>query len=534
MAVVSISRIQIRRGRKTNLPQLASGEFGWSVDSQELYIGNGAVSEGAPYVGNTKLLSEHDNLFQFANSYSYKSVDGYVQTGDSPNNPVLRTLQDRLDDIVSVRAFGASGDGTDQTEELQRAVDQLYLNAANKGTPRSRVVLHLEAGEYQITSTIYVPPFAIIRGAGSEKTIINAGSVTAFQTVNENSIPGSYANDSTSTTLNQPRNIEISGLTIRSNHDVDGIILQSCKDSIFSDIKLVGTWQLGNDPLLGAAIKMNSLSSVVSSNNNIFENISINGYSEGVYSDYDVKDNTFRSINFENNYVSVLFGAASVVGTQGQISGPLNNLIENCTFDDIYEEGIKIVQGYYNKSCNNNFYNVGNHGGNYGNAQTANIAFFKSINSSDGDYFTRTETLGFSPLYLNNYPYIPEITGSNITTSSYTYDLSIGNTNTYEKILRLPANARKSFIIDYVYASTAVNAGRTGRIEINVDPGNNNIQIVDEFVYTGDSAFSENLRFDAELYDENADTTVDTAAITMLNSTSGDNAKFTYKITTKQ
>ena len=45
MAVVSISRIQIRRGRKnqgSGLPQLASGELGWATDAQELWIGNGA------------------------------------------------------------------------------------------------------------------------------------------------------------------------------------------------------------------------------------------------------------------------------------------------------------------------------------------------------------------------------------------------------------------------------------------------------------------------------------------------------------
>ena len=37
MAVVQISRIQVRRGQKnigSGLPQLASGEFGWAVDSQ--------------------------------------------------------------------------------------------------------------------------------------------------------------------------------------------------------------------------------------------------------------------------------------------------------------------------------------------------------------------------------------------------------------------------------------------------------------------------------------------------------------------
>ncbi len=61
MAVVQISKIQIRRGKKniSGMPQLASGELAWAVDSQELYIGNGSVGEGAPAVGNTKILTEN-------------------------------------------------------------------------------------------------------------------------------------------------------------------------------------------------------------------------------------------------------------------------------------------------------------------------------------------------------------------------------------------------------------------------------------------------------------------------------------------
>ena len=68
MAVVQISRIQVRRGRKgqTDIPQLASGEIGWAVDSQELFIGNGSVSEGAPFVGNTKILTSADNIFNLS------------------------------------------------------------------------------------------------------------------------------------------------------------------------------------------------------------------------------------------------------------------------------------------------------------------------------------------------------------------------------------------------------------------------------------------------------------------------------------
>ena len=48
MAVVQISRIQVRRGKGTNgIPQLAGGEFGWAVDNRALYIGNGSVAEGS-------------------------------------------------------------------------------------------------------------------------------------------------------------------------------------------------------------------------------------------------------------------------------------------------------------------------------------------------------------------------------------------------------------------------------------------------------------------------------------------------------
>ena len=57
MPIVQISRIQHRRGKKTDLPQLAAGELGWSIDDQRLYIGNGTVADGAPAVGNTELIT---------------------------------------------------------------------------------------------------------------------------------------------------------------------------------------------------------------------------------------------------------------------------------------------------------------------------------------------------------------------------------------------------------------------------------------------------------------------------------------------
>ena len=66
MAIVQISQIKNRRGLSEDLPQLASAELGWSIDTQELYIGNGTVDEGAPEVGNTRILTEND--LPYANS----------------------------------------------------------------------------------------------------------------------------------------------------------------------------------------------------------------------------------------------------------------------------------------------------------------------------------------------------------------------------------------------------------------------------------------------------------------------------------
>lgn len=536
MAVVSISRIQVRRGRKnqgSGLPQLASGEFGWAIDSQELYIGNGSVAEGSPYVGNTKLLSEHDDLFQFANTYAYRSVDGFIQTGASPNNPVLRTLQDRLDDRVSVRSFGATGDGTDQTLEIQRAVDQLFLNAANKGTPQSRVELIFEPGEYRVSNTIFLPPYVTIRGAGIDKTFINGTTSTIFKTVNETSTIDNYAESSTTTTLNQPRSISITGMTISTTNAI-ALDLVQVKDSIFTDLKITGTWSIGNAPdRLKPAIKLSQAPTVAGCNDNIFENIEILNYSHGVVSNDDIKNNIWRKCKFDTLYVAIALGQDTIVGTPGQTTGPSNNIITDCVFDDISNVTIGVWNGQHNLSTTNKFYNVGNDGGSSGNALWPIIRFDSPSNQSDQDWFKRTEELGFSPTFLVNYPYTPELSGPTISRIGFTQQLSLTQTGEFSKFLKLPADTGKAYEIDYIYKSNQVDALRSGKINIVTDPQTSRASLSDDYDYAGDSNFDQNLEFIAEVYDENGDGTVDTVAILVLNSTSSDEATITFTINSK-
>ena len=124
MAITQISRIQHRRGLKSELPQLSAGEIGFAVDTQELFIGHGTLAEGAPEVGNTKIITEEDDILPTANTYTFiGNTTAAVVTGADNNSPITRTLQKKLDDFANVKDFGAVGDGsTDDTAAVNRAI----------------------------------------------------------------------------------------------------------------------------------------------------------------------------------------------------------------------------------------------------------------------------------------------------------------------------------------------------------------------------------------------------------------------------
>lgn len=79
MPVTQISRIQVRRGRREQLPQLSAGELGWCQDTRQLFIGNGDFSEGALALGNTEILTEFSDAAQIQQAQQ-------VQTSSLINN----------------------------------------------------------------------------------------------------------------------------------------------------------------------------------------------------------------------------------------------------------------------------------------------------------------------------------------------------------------------------------------------------------------------------------------------------------------
>jgi len=80
MAVIQISKVQVRRGLQENLPQLDGGEMGWSTDERRLYIGNGTLSEGAPEIGVTEILTEYSVENLGANVTALESNVSTIQT----------------------------------------------------------------------------------------------------------------------------------------------------------------------------------------------------------------------------------------------------------------------------------------------------------------------------------------------------------------------------------------------------------------------------------------------------------------------
>lgn len=539
MAIIQLSRIQHRRGRKlagTGLPQLASGELGWAIDTQELYIGNGAVSEGAPAVGNTKILTENDNIFDLINQYAYRPTDNLWGS----NIPVERTLQQRLDDTVSIFSFGASGDGTDQTTVIQLALDSLYLS----GEVSKRVILWFPAGEYLISSPLKIPPYATIKGAGKDKTIIRSTSSNVFETVNSSSTPGNY-NPVPSTSIysvggNQCRYIDISDITVQLDGFNTAFLLNECATSKFTNIKILGSYTSGTSTtgvwnLKGFDLFATGLATCL---NNVFDNIEVDGCYYSVYSNYDIRDNSWKNCLFINNYIAFAFGTAGVFGpgNPAQTTGPLFNFIDKCKFDFIDKEAIHVANGEYNISSNNKFFNVGNDGGAPSVAITSNIKFSSVTNRSSEDYFERTQSLVLNKntdLYYNN-EYVPEIEGRTAYNNNYVYSITIGQQSSSIKLLKFPVIDNGTIFIDYLYTESFIDVVREGTLELVCNLSSSTVTVNDNYTYVGNTIYSTALQFTANFVDNGLVTAgLDTIELNCINNMPVAQDNFSFSIKTK-
>lgn len=450
MAVVQISRIQVRRGKSlggTGLPQLASGELAWSLDTQELYIGNGSVAEGSPAVGNTKILTERDltvrgNLLNLL-YHIYKTNDPAISTGPTRNDPVSRSTQDRLDDRVTAADFGAKADGaTDDTAALQRAIDQLFLNPASPSSVNTadgtstRVVLELGPGIYKITDTLYIPSYATIVGSGPDKTIISyTGVGPAIQFVNDSSTIGNPSSIDNTLGNTQPRKIAFGGLTVYSDtFDQTGLQLDAVRDSQFTDLIIAGNWNgVGNAD--SKAISLNAISALVTCSDNIFSNIVISGFSYAVWAQHDITNNTFQDIAVTDCRQGFVFGENTDGTTPGQQYGPRYTQITRAKFNNVKQHALIIHRGNNNTIRDWKLVNVGNNGSGVYFPEYPQVYFGEAGNACLNIQSDREETL---------------------TSNSFTVDLTLSQPITAfkdDKIKQTTTNVQGTLKQNYTAAS---------------------------------------------------------------------------------
>jgi polygalacturonase len=340
--IVQISRIQHRRGRSTDLPQLASGELGWVIDEQRLYIGNGTVADGAPAVGNTEILTSGSASFSAALNYVYKGYLGdatLISTGGATD--ITRTLQERLDDYVSVKAFGAVGDGsTNDTVAIQRAIDELYCDP-DRTDARSRRLLFFPAGQYNIVGPIYIPPYAQLSGEGIDKTVIYQSGGNSAVAKMQDSLKQNGANiGNSSATL--PTNINIENITFKNGEWYAGFEIEKATNVRFTNCKFQGTYVAGgSDVSTSKAVTVISTTPYTCSNI-LFDSCQFTKFARLVDFSYDLTSAKFINCDFSTAYYGVIVGEQLDGSTTGLTIGPKDIKILSSQFANIYANGIRV------------------------------------------------------------------------------------------------------------------------------------------------------------------------------------------------
>lgn len=390
MAIVQVSRITNRKGLTENLPQLAGAEFGWAIDSRRLFIGNGTQESGAPVIGNTEILTEFSDITALSN-YTYKDLAvGYApQTGTSVSEPVVRTVQERLDDMATVRAFGAVGDGvTDDTAAINRALFQLYCVQANTAVRRALI---FPAGVYRVSSTLNIPSYAKLVGEGADSTVfrLDSSSESAYLARYADSLGQTGANIGNAGAT-PPRNIEISGITFETAADTDIFLVETATQCHFDSCNFRGP--LSENQLIPtdvyfppdiAGIRFVSTASLIC-RQVTFDKCAFVGITYGINTADRIQAVTVSNSRFETLFQGVVLGSGSVIN-----GGPTGVRVVHNMFDRIFSQGVLLGQVQLNVSAYNMFYDVAN--GFTGSPTVPVVLLVNDNNVSMSDMFARTD-----------------------------------------------------------------------------------------------------------------------------------------------
>lgn len=505
MAVVQISRIQVRRGKKnstTGVPQLSSGEIAWAVDSQELYIGNGSVAEGAPAVGNSKVLTEHDNLLELLGGYRFAQdpINSFPYS-------VTRSMQSKLDETVSVKDFGAVGDGvTDDTAAFQAALIRLFRSTVTSYYKR----LIVPVGTYLIGGDLYLPTNTVLVGESSRSVLV-LGTVQSLANIAFENINGDRDGGSTWQSGTMPVNVLVSNLTIdTSNGTVD---ISGLNHSTFNNVAFTGSYTFLGDEIIKNSVYFENTDLGTQTDRIEFVDCKFTQVDTGVRM---IQTSPLETIiKFTNCEFSLVGRGSYTTGVAGQ-----RNLwtYNGCTFNEVAKEAIwNTGTGAKVNFCT--FVRCGN--GNNGDTQpaTAIVRFDPTGDNVVTDCsFTRTQAL--MDVLTASTPCVPEVkNGTAILANRLTKAIDITTSGGF---LTVFSSDITKLEIDYTLTLSA--GTRTGKLFINVDNVDKldaqNV-VNDYYSYTGtNSGIMEGFTFNLTFND--FDTPFDSVKETlMLSYTSG-------------
>ena len=470
MPIVQISRIQHRRGKRTDLPQLAAGEIGWVIDEQRLFIGNGTVSDGAPAVGNTEIVTSGSSAFTTALSHTYK---GYLGDSTPVTTSTSRTLQQRLDEYVSVKDFGAKGDdSTADVTAIQNAIDEIYIDT-DKDDTRSRRILFFPAGTYRINTALKIPPFAHLVGEGPDKTIIkNSGNNAVVVMQDDEGNVGSDIGNSSATT---PTQVQISNMTLRTSVAYGGISLDRVTNAYFNNLKLQGSYASGgSDSATSKGVTVTNSTATHTTSNIVFNQCQFTKFARLVDLSFNCTNVKFHACDFKTAYYGALIGAEMDGSTTGLDDGPRDIQFTSSSWSDIGQQAILVSPAtgttddagprhivshanFYAKTVGNNFEGVGSI------REVPVIQFDNDECSSVQDFFERTDLRrsdGSSELNA-----APEVQGIGVTTKLIKSQTLPDNTSSATTINEFPALTSKGIVIKYKITRGTLD--RTGELVIS-------------------------------------------------------------------
>jgi hypothetical protein len=524
MAVVQISKIQVRRGQKNSgigVPQLSSAEFAWAVDTQELFIGNGSVAEGAPYVGNTKVLTEHDNILELASSYRFASVDPSITLS------LPRSLQTKLDEYVSVLDFGAIPDGsTDCTQAIQAALNELFRNADG----RFKKTLVFPNGIYLITANLNIPSTAIIKGETQLGAVLDIGDNNILF-VTEDGQGIAEFNSS-----NRPVDVNISNITIR--HGLGQFVLSGVADSTLDGVKFSSNYVLGdsvgtieNHP--ASIFWENSLPGIKVTNitikDCIFDSVALAVRSDQIVVDPSDPPIYDTYVKFDNCKFFVCDSAIVINGISTQGNKWQAN---DCTFEEISQFAFKSNFGYGTQIRRSQFINCGNVTNTAADPVHSFVYFGESFGNSVTDCSSNRQQSG-GITSLTTIDAVTEVyNGSYVSLTNYNY-AEIFLSDSFRPLAVFSA-FNKYTNIDYcLKLGGGLQYTRYGRLTIVIgddlagSESVSEVAITDSYQYSPSTptspggALMTNFEFFAELKDNDADSGIETILLSYQNPLSG-------------